>query len=623
MQLLSSEFQGFIASLPPTLPNVENAIQGALDAKTAEAALSILRNFEASIARDPTSLPEHVQICKTLSTKIAEEEQRLQEAAKQAFTTLPAEVMSQIESHLSLKEVRSFTYASFFGRGMENVTEGTAHVLLEGPFLQTLAANKDFRYHYYAMTGQDLPSSEEVSQMAQDRFDPKKRAEAKNIDQRIGMILKNIISLMKTQGGTLPDSVRSYTNFPQTIDITKPEQVIDAFSTIYAYSLVTIAYEAQTPGGVPYGGLGVDPHTITTKDELLKAAERVVTRLQDATRPITELAISGRENQYLANLTFLPLEFTKLNLTFFRVADTRLKFLPKEIGHLTKLQILSLEHNDLTRLPPAIGSLESLKNLYVAHNQLNDLPTEIGHLTELQILTLDSNKFTSLPPVLGTLRSLTNLFVYHNQLTTLPPEIGQLRKLRILNIESNKITSLPPEISNLTELKELNMSGNKSPTLPPEICTLKNLEDLFINSCELTALPSGIGQMASLQRLRASDNKIRDLPPGIWMLRNLKYLYLDSNKLEALSGDIKNLTKLVTLRVKNNQLAGLPDEITEMENLAYINVKNNKLKKLPDKIGDMKPLIILNAINNQISALPEGYKKRKDVDVWIRPKDKR
>jgi hypothetical protein len=42
------------------------------------------------------------------------------------------------------------------------------------------------------------------------------------------------------------------------------------------------------------------------------------------------------------------------------------------------------------------------------------------------VLDLSGLGLTSVPPEVGQLASLTELYLYNNQLTSLPPEIGQL-----------------------------------------------------------------------------------------------------------------------------------------------------------------------------------------------------
>jgi len=66
---------------------------------------------------------------------------------------------------------------------------------------------------------------------------------------------------------------------------------------------------------------------------------------------------------------------------------------------------------------------------------------------------IDEDEIVYLPPEIGNLTSLTELFLDGNDLTALPPEIGNLTGLTRLALDGNELTALPPEIGNLTGLK--------------------------------------------------------------------------------------------------------------------------------------------------------------------------
>eukprot|EP00903_Cladosiphon_okamuranus_P009011 g8620.t1 len=70
----------------------------------------------------------------------------------------------------------------------------------------------------------------------------------------------------------------------------------------------------------------------------------------------------------------------------------------------------------------------------------------------------------SIPPELGNLGALQNLFLYDNQLSgPIPAELGQLATLQVLNLEGNELTGhIPRELQvALSKLQGLGLSGNK------------------------------------------------------------------------------------------------------------------------------------------------------------------
>ena len=192
------------------------------------------------------------------------------------------------------------------------------------------------------------------------------------------------------------------------------------------------------------------------------------------------------------------------------LSGQELTSLPPEIGTLTGLEGLNLSSNQLASLPPEIGELTGLKTLFVSRNQLTSLPPEIGALTALKTLFVNDNQLRSLPPEIRALTALKTLFVNDNQLTSLPPEIGALAALEDLYLSGNQLTSLPPEIGAVTALKTLHVPSNQLMSLPPEIGALAALETLFLTSNRLTSLPPEIGYLTGLRVLHFEGNRLPD-----------------------------------------------------------------------------------------------------------------
>jgi hypothetical protein len=130
-------------------------------------------------------------------------------------------------------------------------------------------------------------------------------------------------------------------------------------------------------------------------------------------------------------------------------------------NELVLLQELDLSVDQLTSLPPQIGSLTQLQHLHLGSNQLTSFPLWIENFTQLQVLDLADNKLTLLPPQIGNLDQLTFLDLSNNQLTSLPSELGKLTKLDSLFVKNNNITSIPFEIFNLAgQMTSFQFKGN-------------------------------------------------------------------------------------------------------------------------------------------------------------------
>ena len=122
--------------------------------------------------------------------------------------------------------------------------------------------------------------------------------------------------------------------------------------------------------------------------------------------------------QFENNLTgFLPPELGHLTrLTVLSLAQNGQLTgpIPPELGNLSRLEQLRLQFTDLTGpIPPSLGRLSELKHLNVWRARLSGwLPAELGGLTSLTVLALGENRLTGpIPPELGNLQSLQQLYL--------------------------------------------------------------------------------------------------------------------------------------------------------------------------------------------------------------------
>lgn len=190
---------------------------------------------------------------------------------------------------------------------------------------------------------------------------------------------------------------------------------------------------------------------------------------------------------------------------------------------------LNLGEKKITQLPPEIGQLTALQELYLYDNQLSDLPPEIGQLTALQRLDLANNQLSGLPSEIGQLRTLQIFYLSHNQLSNLPPEIGQLTALQRLDLDNSRLSSLPPAIGQLTALQQLYLWNNQLTSLPPNFGLLTTLQRLFLDGNQLDSLPPEIGQLTALEYLDLDNNRLTSLPPEINKLKSCRVLIIRNN----------------------------------------------------------------------------------------------
>ncbi len=256
-----------------------------------------------------------------------------------------------------------------------------------------------------------------------------------------------------------------------------------------------------------------------------------------------------------------------------------LKELPESFCELTELEVLHLQHNELTMLPVNIGKLTKLRKLDLEANQLTELPESFKQLTSLKSLLLSGNKLTTLPKGIGKFKKVTQVELSENRFIDFPNELCDLVQLKTLDIRNNSIEVIPSEIHNLKNLTQLNMANNHLNTLPNDIGKLKSLVELRLSNNKIETLPSSIGNLTQLRELDLSGNLLRELPETLFTLSSLETLSIEDNKLEALPEEIGNLTQLKKLEIKGNAFTTLPESITKLTNLEGLS--------LPDYIFEL------------------------------------
>jgi len=164
--------------------------------------------------------------------------------------------------------------------------------------------------------------------------------------------------------------------------------------------------------------------------------------------------------------------FSRLSLTHLNLEGNNLRgVLPRELGDLSKLEVLGLKDNSLN----------------------GRIPKELSKLKNLILLSLENNSLSgSLPRELASLSTLWFLYVQNNSLSgVLPEQLGQLSNLINLNLSRNEFSGeIPQELGQLSRLKNLNLSHNSfTGTLPRSFMQLNNLQSFKFDGQQLCAPP--------------------------------------------------------------------------------------------------------------------------------------
>ncbi|XP_020037609.2 leucine-rich repeat and calponin homology domain-containing protein 4 isoform X1 [Castor canadensis] len=195
---------------------------------------------------------------------------------------------------------------------------------------------------------------------------------------------------------------------------------------------------------------------------------------------------------------------------------------------------LNLSNRRLKHFPRGAArsyDLSDITQADLSRNRFPEVPEAACQLVSLEGLSLYHNCLRCLNPALGNLTALTYLNLSRNQLSSLPPYICQL-PLRVLIVSNNKLGALPPDIGTLGSLRQLDVSSNELQSLPVELCSLRSLRDLNVRRNQLSTLPDELGDLP-LVRLDFSCNRVSRIPVSFCRLRHLQVILLDSNPLQS------------------------------------------------------------------------------------------
>ncbi|XP_051893421.1 volume-regulated anion channel subunit LRRC8D-like [Pristis pectinata] len=221
-----------------------------------------------------------------------------------------------------------------------------------------------------------------------------------------------------------------------------------------------------------------------------------------------------------------------VNLTQLELHNCELDKIPTAIYTLSKLQVLDLKGNNLTKIedivnlqylerlnclkfwfnmikviPPTINLIKKLEYLYLSNNQIEVLPKVLFSIEKLYYLDAQNNNISVIPPDIGNLKNLYFLDLCHNRIEVLPDQLFKCVKLMTLKLSNNLISSLSGKISRLTQLSQLELQGNHLEKLPLEIgqCLLLKVSGLVVEQYVFESLPLEIRESIN-QEVNVSHN---------------------------------------------------------------------------------------------------------------------
>ncbi|CAL9682910.1 unnamed protein product [Knipowitschia caucasica] len=210
--------------------------------------------------------------------------------------------------------------------------------------------------------------------------------------------------------------------------------------------------------------------------------------------------------------------------------------LPKAVmSPLCKLQILNLDHNQLTSVP--LGLPLSLKELYLKGNRIEEFRNgTFNGKSELVVLDLSKNRLTNKGLFKDTLLNATHL--------------------ESLNLEGNRLKQIPQHLP--LSLKTLNLEDNLITTIRKmSFGILKNLEHLSLARNNIFKVAVGaFRKLPLLHMLDLGHNALRQVPRQL--PPSLHSVGLTHNRIGAVPrdafcwGNNTGLSGLVRVQLQNN-----------------------------------------------------------------------
>ncbi|TPX58283.1 hypothetical protein PhCBS80983_g03222 [Powellomyces hirtus] len=133
---------------------------------------------------------------------------------------------------------------------------------------------------------------------------------------------------------------------------------------------------------------------------------------------------------------------------------------------------LDLSKRSLTALPTlSTDHCRVLTRVLLARNKLTHLPDLVlDHMPNIRTLDLSDNLLKSVPPGLGRLNRLKELYLAGNGIERLEAELGACVHVEIIGLSRNRLYEIAPAaITTLAHLRILDLSSNYLRTLPPAL----------------------------------------------------------------------------------------------------------------------------------------------------------
>lgn len=195
------------------------------------------------------------------------------------------------------------------------------------------------------------------------------------------------------------------------------------------------------------------------------------------------------------------------------LSETQISVLPEWLAEMQALESLRMEDNpDLQAIPASLGALRNLRSLYLGGQGEPFLPAELGHLARLEELSLVQVGLSAVPEWVFGLGQLTTVYLGLNPIVRVAPGIARLSRLRELDFGYNPdLAPMRRQIADwLPQCRLLLEGDDDAPSPPPEPMAVSDhdapppvAEPAAVSSRRDSAAAAGWPEFASLAAWQA------------------------------------------------------------------------------------------------------------------------
>ncbi|MGH0145240.1 UNVERIFIED_CONTAM: hypothetical protein FKN15_043206 [Acipenser sinensis] len=273
---------------------------------------------------------------------------------------------------------------------------------------------------------------------------------------------------------------------------------------------------------------------------------------------IVQLKLNNNELDSIPDLGPLSANITLLSVSNNKIGE----LIPEQLNRFQSLETLDISNNNIVELKVTSFTQLQLKYLYINNNKIASLePGCFDSLSSsLQILKMNRNRISSIPPKIFKLSQLQHLQLDYNNLTEVSKGwLYGLLMLQQLHLSQNAISRIEPDAWEFCQkLSELDLTSNQLTRLDESsFVGLSLLGELHIGNNKVSFIADGAFRgLSSLYTLVLQGNRIRSITKKAFSgLDVLEHLDLNNNAIMSIQGNaFSQMKKLKELHLNTSSL---------------------------------------------------------------------